>query len=48
MARPVRALVDRLKKRLEAQGVTLEELVIDKLSEEIDPQGRAESYWEAA
>jgi len=43
-----RALVDRLRERLEAWGVTLEELVIDKLSEEIDPEARAESYWEMA
>ena len=43
-----RVLVDRLKRASEAQGVPPEELIVDKLSEGIDPEGRAEVYWEMA
>ncbi len=43
-----RALVERLRKISEAHGVSIVELIIDKLSEEMDPEGRAEAYWEMA
>ncbi len=28
--------------------MSIVELIIDKLSEEVDPEGRAEAYWEMA
>ena len=36
-----RVLVERLRRVSEALGVSVEELVIDKLAEEVDPESRA-------
>ena len=43
-----RVLLEKLRKTSEARGVSVEELIIDKLSEEVDPESRAEAYWEMA
>ena len=43
-----KTLIERLKKLSEASGASIEEVIIDKLSEEIDPEERANTYWEMA
>ena len=43
-----RVLMEKLRKASEALGVSVEELVVDKLLEGVDPDSRAEAYWEMA
>ena len=43
-----RTLVERLSRVAEAREASIEELVVEKLSEELDPRSRAEVYWEMA
>lgn len=41
-------LVEKLRRLSEERGVSVEELVIDKLLEEVDPENRGEVHWEMA
>ncbi|HEW89857.1 MAG TPA: ribbon-helix-helix protein, CopG family, partial [Candidatus Bathyarchaeota archaeon] len=42
------ALARRLAEEAKRRGVSLEELVLDELSELMDPAERSRAYWEAA
>lgn len=43
-----RSLLEKLVKAAEASGVSLEELLVDRLVEALDPRDRAEAYWAMA
>jgi len=41
-----KALFEKLKRLSESQGMTVEELIMDRFLEDIDPGRRAEMYWD--
>lgn len=41
-------LINRLRKASEEQGISVEEFMVEKLSEDLNPKSRAEIYWKMA